>query len=374
MGGIGSGKSHIGCLDLIRRAKPWRLYMAAAPTFGMMRDSTLRSFLGLARELCFLRSMNLSNMVATLGNGAEVLFRSADDPERLRGPNLSGIYLDEASLMARAAYDISIGRLREQGERGWLGATFTPRGRLHWTYEVFAGGGPDVALIRARTADNPFLPPGFEAGVRGQYTSALAAQELGGEFVELAGALFRRAWFKMVDAAPAGLTLVRAWDLAGTERDPQKATDPDWTAGVLMGKSADNRYYILDVRRTRATAQAVEALVRQTAEEDGRAVPIWMEEEPGSSGKFVIEHFTRNVLAGWTFHGQKATGEKAERAQPFAAQAEAGNVHVLPGNWRKDVLDELETFPMGNHDDIVDAASLAFSKLALGPFRRLWVG
>src|SRR5207248_8108996 len=94
VGGIGSGKSHIGCLDLIRRAKPWRLYMAAAPTFGMMRDSTLRSFLGLARELCFLRSMNLSNMVATLGNGAEVLFRSADDPERLRGPNLSGIYLD----------------------------------------------------------------------------------------------------------------------------------------------------------------------------------------------------------------------------------------------------------------------------------------
>src|SRR5262245_44564014 len=115
-------------------------------------------------------------MRATLpSSGAEVLFRSADDPEHLRGPNLSGCALDEASLMDRSAYDVMIGRLR-QGGGGFLRAAMTPKGRVHWTYEVFATGRPDTAMVQARSSDNPFLPEGFVERVRRQYTSAQAAQ------------------------------------------------------------------------------------------------------------------------------------------------------------------------------------------------------
>src|SRR5262249_22812996 len=160
----GSGKSWAGAYDLIRRGKPDRLYMVVAPTYQMLLDSTFRSFLDLAQELGIADPEDVKKSAppsVKLRTGAEVLFRSADEPERLRGPNLSGIWLDEASLMPQDVFAIAIGRLRQGGEQGWLTATFTPKGKQHWTYETFATGKPDTAIIRARTQDNPFVHETF---------------------------------------------------------------------------------------------------------------------------------------------------------------------------------------------------------------------
>jgi PBSX family phage terminase large subunit len=194
-GGIGSGKTWAGSYDLIRRGKPGRLYLIAAPTYSMLSDATFRSFLSLAQELGIVDPSEVKRSAPPsirLRTGAEVLFRSTDEPDRLRGPNLSGVWMDEASLMPVDAFTVLIGRLREAGEQGWLSATFTPKGRLHWTYETFASGQPDTAIFHARTADNPFLPAGFHETVRRQYTATLAAQELEGEFIDAGGALFKR--------------------------------------------------------------------------------------------------------------------------------------------------------------------------------------
>jgi phage terminase large subunit-like protein len=51
-----------------------------------------------------------------------------------------------------------------------------------------------------------------------------------------------------------------------------------------------------------------------------------------------------------------------ERAQPLAAQAEAGTVKIVEGNWNRDYLDELCSFPEGKADQ-VDASSAAFNRL-----------
>ncbi len=372
VGGIGSGKSFVGAYDLLRRAKPGRLYMAIAPTYPMLRDASLRAFLTQARSLSFLKHFARTEQIATLGNGAEVLFRSADDPERLRGPNISGIWADEASLMSRGAFDISIGRLREGGEMGWFGATFTPKGRGHWTYPVFGMAAPDTELFHSRTGDNPFLPSEFVKTLQAQYNSQFARQELGGEFTEGLTTLFQRHWFGIVEAAPAELQRVRSWDLAATEQ--KDSNDPDWTAGVLMGKSADGTFYILDVRRQRGTPRAIEQLVRTTAEQDGKATPVIMEQEPGASGVNLIDHYLRYVLQGFNFHGERPTGDKVTRAQPLSAQAEAGNVKLLRAPWNKDFLDEAESFPSdGVHDDQVDAASQASARLTLHLPKKFWV-
>jgi phage terminase large subunit len=121
-------------------------------------------FLALAQELGLVDPGAVKRSAppsVRLRTGAEVLFRSADEPDRLRGPNLSGVWLDEASLMPPDAFTVAIGRLRQAGAQGWLSATFTPKGRQHWTFETFATGRPDTALFQARTADNPCLPAGF---------------------------------------------------------------------------------------------------------------------------------------------------------------------------------------------------------------------
>ncbi len=364
-GGIGSGKSWAGAYDLIKRAKPDRLYMILCPTYAMLADATFRSFTSLAEELGVLDPLEIKRGAPPslkLRTGAEILFRSADEPDRLRGPNLSGIWLDEASGMPLSAFSIAIGRLREGGEQGFLTATFTPKGRTHWTYDVFATGKPDTAIFHARTQDNPFLPQNFHGTVRKQYTSHMAAQELEGLFIDAAGTMFKRDWFAVVDALPTMVSCVRAWDLAATA-DTGK-NDPDYSAGALLGRDASGGIYVLDVKRRRGTPAEIQQLVKVTALADGGATEIWMEEEGGSSGKIAIDHYRRNILPGFNFRSERSTGSKSTRAAPFAAMAEGGAVKLLRGAWNKDFLDEIEIFPAGGHDDQVDAASLAFTKVA----------
>ncbi len=70
------------------------------------------------------------------------------------------------------------------------------------------------------------------------------------------------------------------------------------------------------------------------------------------------------MLSGYSVFADRVTGSKISRAEPLAAQAEVGNVTLVKSYWNSVFLDELLTFPNGLHDDQVDAASGAFSKLA----------
>lgn len=203
VGGIGSGKSHVGALDMICRAKADRLYLVTAPTYPMLSDASFRSFLDVARQLGVVGGNDVKSSPPPsikLRTGAEVLFRSTDNPETLRGPNLAGWWMDEASLSKREAFDILIGRLRGGGEMGWGTATFTPKGKAHWTYKVFGAGAADTELIHARTEENPFLPPGFVENVRRHYTAQQIKQELGGIFVDSGGNhYFPDSWPRYTD-------------------------------------------------------------------------------------------------------------------------------------------------------------------------------
>jgi len=159
---------------------------------------------------------------------------------------------------------------------------------------------------------------------------------------------------------PAGKT-VRWWDIAATR--PAQGKEPDYTAGVKLARLKDGRFAVLDVRRLRSGPADVESLLTRTAEEDGKGVEILIPQDPGAAGIITAEYFRRR-LAGWNVRTEKETGKKDERAKPFSAQWDGGNVLLLRGQWLGPYLDELEAFPFGAHDDQVDASSGAFSKLA----------
>ena len=171
------------------------------------------------------------------------------------------------------------------------------------------------------------------------------------------GGYFRAEWFEIVDAAPAVAQKVRWWDMAASQGEG------DYTVGLLMSR-ANGVYYIEDVRRGQYSAHAAEQIVKQTAQMDGRGLRIWMEQEPGSSGKAVIASYVR-LLQGYPFRGKPSTGNKELRADPFAAQCEAGNVKLVKGAWNREYIEELTMFPNGAHDDQVDASSGAFGELAI---------
>jgi len=182
------------------------------------------------------------------------------------------------------------------------------------------------------------------------------------------GKLYKKAWFKVVDAAPADLSnIVRGWDLAATEeKDDSKKTGPDFTATVKVGKLPDGRYIIMDAQRMRESPLMVEHAVTNTASQDMQKVSIYMEQEPGSAGVNNISHYAR-LLAGYHFKGIRSTGSKVDRSRPVSSQAEAGNILILRAPWNDAFLDELEAFPDERvHDDYCDALSLAMGQL-FGP-------
>ena len=174
------------------------------------------------------------------------------------------------------------------------------------------------------------------------------------------GGLFERTWFEIVDTVPSG-SQVRFWDLAATEA--KKGSDPDWTVGVLMVQAGD-AYYVKDVIRVRKKPGDVEALIKHTAQMDGIETRVFMEQEPGSSGKGVIATYAK-LLAAHAFYGIPSSGSKTVRAQPFSAAAFRHDIKVLNAVWLNAFLSELEMFPNGAHDDICDAAAGAYSQLAL---------
>ncbi len=175
------------------------------------------------------------------------------------------------------------------------------------------------------------------------------------------GKLFQRQWFKIVEQGPANINSIRFWDMAATEETPK--SDPDWTAGAKMG-IFNGQYFIYDMRRARGNPKSIEDLIKQTAQLDSNLQEVWIEQEPGSSGKNTIDHYQRDVLIGYACQGLRSTGSKILRATPVSAAAEAGNIFLVNGSWVESFLAEFEDFPAGAHDDQVDAVSGAMGILA----------
>jgi len=376
VGGRGAGKTWIGAYDLIRRAKPGRTYLIASPTAVVMGDTTLPTFRAIAESLGVWGEIKLTPYpTATLTTGAVVRFRTAENPDRMRGPNLSGVWLDEASLMPEAAYGVCIAALREGGEQGWLGATFTPRGPLHWTYTVLGTGRPDTALVRAKTRDNPFNNAAFAATLQRQYGDTLfARQELDGEFVSLEGAEFPPEWLAgddlWFDAWPADLVL------KVIALDPSKGTDGrgvDDQAHALVGvgvRGGDVALYAdADLRR-----EPVQEMVRRTVRlarewmQTGRAVDSIVAEDNATMG--LLPEAIRQATAGaglvlpWecqTSRGNKEYRIRLQLGGPLSRRQV--RFRRTPGG--RALVAQLQAFPFGEKDDGIDALATAMQRVGL---------
>ena len=116
---------------------------------------------------------------------------------------------------------------------------------------------------------------------------------------------------------------------------------------MLMGVE-DGAYQVHDVQRFRVGPAEVEARVKAQAQIDGSSVPVRIEQEPGSAGVIVTDHYARQVLQGYDFRGVRSTGSKAERARPLAAAISNGLVSVRSeAPWARDLVNEMRSFPVG---------------------------
>ena len=175
------------------------------------------------------------------------------------------------------------------------------------------------------------------------------------------GAMFKPANMPIVEPAmvPPIVEKVRAWDLASS-------TKGDWTVGLLLGRAYtpafDNTFVVLDVVRFRGPPEQVRSTVRAVAEADGYGTKIWIPRDPAQAGADQADSYIR-MLSGFPVDAERMSGDKATRADAAASQANIGRVSLLRAPWNAAFIEELASFPRGQHDDQVDALSLAFSKL-----------
>jgi len=166
------------------------------------------------------------------------------------------------------------------------------------------------------------------------------------------------------ESIPQLREIVRAWDLAATA--DRGGADPDWTAGVKLGRLADGRFMVLDVVRLRTGPAGVEDLILETAARDGNEVQISLPQDPGQAGKYQVQTLVRR-LAGYRVTASVEAGSKELRAGPVATQIDAGNMLMARAGWNQAFLDEIRDFPHGTKDDQVDALSRAFMTIANTP-------
>lgn len=317
-------------------------------------------------------------------SGATLRFgylRNVQNLKQFKGPSYSFVGFDELTSFAEQLYRGVFRVLRQA--RGELDdvplrmrAASNPGDVGHdWVKTRFVdpfSRADRVVFVPATIHDNPHLD--YDTYVReslGHMHPVDQQRLIDGDWdVTEAGGTFSRRDFNIVgpgDPDPP-VASVRYWDFAATEPSPSNH-DPDYTVGLLLEVSETGRFTVRSIVRGRWTSEKVEAIVRETANLDGPGIPIFVEQEPGSSGKIVLSHYKRKVLAGFACHAGLTKGQDKEvRARPVAAAVANGLVDVVRSAGKiVEFLDETERFPRGGHDDQVDALSGAHTALTRVP-------
>lgn len=156
---------------------------------------------------------------------------------------------------------------------------------------------------------------------------------------------FKREWCNKVNLFEQDIvSYCRAWDIAGS-LPSETLPNPDWTAGVLMAKTKQGRYIIVDVVRFRARFGEVMQKIIQVAKEDPDGTQIILPQEPGQAGKAAGSMMIKELIEeGFYARMRPSNKSKTVRFQPFAAASEANLIDYVDGKWCDDYFDELEQF------------------------------
>src|SRR5882724_6490977 len=294
-------------------------------------------------------------------NGGWLQFRTAEEPDSLRGEGIDFVVFDEA------AHIDGLEEMWEQcvrpslmDRRGDAWFISTPNG-FNYFNNLFlrSRDSEDWASFQFPTSSNPHIDFAEIQELRATLPALVSRQEIDAEFVQLAGALFKRENIKVIDTEPIGVSWVRSWDLAFTEK-----TTSDWTCGAKMGMTTDGTVIIADIVAGQMEWPDAVRCISNTAKLDG--IPVRQGIECVSAQVGVLQTLLRDpLLLAHTFTPIEVHRDKLTRALPLVARSEQGKLAIVRGSWNQKFLDELCAFPEGIHDDQVDACSGGMTLLSL---------
>lgn len=252
-------------------------------------------------------------------SGCKAFLYSAEEPERLRGPQHHKGWGDELAAWANA--QATLNQLKfgmRLGRRPQTILTTTPKAVdvVERLVEESRQYGERVVVVRGSTFDNAFnLPDEFLAEmVRSFGGTRLGQQELEGEILTATDGLFRQQWFRYMPDAPAGGITVVGVDPAITSRN-------DETGIVVVRKVGDRGYVLEDLSGQYTPEQwartAVDALRRW------KASHIVAETNRGGD---LVQATIHALDRGIVVKPVRANRGKDTRAEPVAALYEQGRI------------------------------------------------
>jgi phage terminase large subunit-like protein len=360
--GRGFGKTRTGAewVRMIAESTPSARIALVGPTAADVRDVMVEGESGI-RAVAPPWAQPVyepSKRRLTWPNGAMATTYSADEPDRLRGPQHGFAYCDEvAAWRYPDAWDMLMMGLR-LGEQPRVVATTTPRPvALMKTIKEW----PGCHITRGRTADNAAnLAPTFLTALMAKYEGTrLGRQELDGEELEdNQDALWQRGTLDTYRTreVPQLVRVVVAIDPAITS-----GSESDETGIVVAGVGIDGRGYVLADLSGRHKPDAW-GRVAVGAFGEYKADRIVAEANQGGE---MVSHVLRTIDRDVPIRLVHASRGKVARAEPVAALYEQGRVShvgVMPR-----LEDQLCTWSHGMASpDRMDALVWALTELMLG--------
>ena len=283
--------------------------------------------------------------------GAAIDYWTLDDPSTVaRGRKYKRVIIDEAA-MARHLEQAWTEAIRPTltDYRGDAFFLSTPKGSNYFkSLHAMAGVDPDWMAWQMPTTANPWIDSEEVAKAGESLPSIAFRQEYLAEFVDAAGARIKREWLRFGEP-PEGLPVYLGVDLAISTK-----AEADYTAVVALSRAEDGTIYVLDVNRTRADFASVLRFIEMMAE---KWKPTMIGIEQVQYQAAVVQELMRRTKL--PIRGIRPDRDKITRFGPLEARYEQGQVvHAegLPPYWQ----DELLSFPVGRHDDVVDAMAYAW--------------
>ena len=367
--GRGFGKTRTGA-EAIREmvGEGYKRIHLVGATAGDVRDVMVQGESGLLN--CFPPHerplYEPSKRLVTFHTGAVAIAFSADEPERLRGPQCEAFWADELAAwrFGQDAWDnLLFGFRLGNDPRGIITTTPKP---IQLLKDIIAD--PHTVVTRASSYDNRanLAPAFFDAIIRKYEGTRLGRQELEAELLEdIPGALWTRA---MIDRTRIKLSEIM-WNLMVRI---VIAIDPAVTAGeasdntgiIIAGLTDTGHVIVIDDLTCKESPYAW-AEIATAAYRKYKADRIIGEVNNGGD---LVEANIRGVAPNVAYRSVRASRGKMVRAEPVAALYEQRRVHHV-GAFPQ-LEDEMCSFVPGSSQrspDRMDALVWAVTDLVVDP-------
>jgi predicted phage terminase large subunit-like protein len=323
-----------------------------APSYKIMGDAWREAIKDLQP---LISSSNASDRRIQLKNGGVLEMWSLDTPDPARSRKYHRVVIDEAGMVAglEERWQAAI-RATLMDFKGSAMIGGTPKGENYF-FELFNRGldvnQTDWCSWQLSSFDNPHIEASEIEEMKKDLTEILVRQEVYAEFVTGAGTRVKKEWLK--EGAPQQPYQVHV----GVDLAISTKTGADWTACVAVTRDKQGNVFILDADRIQGTFdQVLEFIKRFSSKHNPASIQI---EQTQYQAAVVQELMRRTTLP---VRGVRPDKDKLTRFMPLEARYEQGLVYHHPNlaSWFER---ELLAFPLGQHDDGVDAAAYAYAAL-----------